>query len=74
MSRFTYVISTVLALCGTTTAVCGVVAEQWKAFLVGLVFLLGALIFAVLHIGTRRKPAAAEHRSAERSSADVLGD
>ncbi len=59
MSRLTYGISAVLALSGTATAVCGIVAGECKPFAAGLVLILGASVFAVLYLGTSRKRAAA---------------
>lgn len=59
MARFTYGISAALALSGTATAVFGIVGEAFKPCAVGLVLILGASVFAVLYMGTRRKRAAA---------------
>ena len=59
MARFTYGISAALALSGTATAVYGIVGEEFKLCAVGLVLILGASVFAVLYVGTRRKQAAA---------------
>jgi hypothetical protein len=55
MSRFTYATSAILALTGTATAVYGVLAGECKPFGAGLVLILGASVFAVLYLGTRRK-------------------
>jgi hypothetical protein len=61
MSRLTYGISAILALSGTATAVYGISWGEYKPFVAGLVFILGASVFAVLYLGTRRKQAAAGH-------------
>jgi hypothetical protein len=63
MSRFTYGTSAALALCGTATAVYGIVAGECKPFAAGLVLILGASVFAVLYLGTGRKQAAPRHVS-----------
>jgi hypothetical protein len=60
MSQFTYGISALLAISGTATAIWGVVGGECKPFAAGLVLLLGASVFAVLYVGTRRKEAVAE--------------
>jgi hypothetical protein len=63
MSRLTYGTSAILALCGTATAVYGIVAGECKPIGAGLVLLLGAGVFAVLYLGVGRKPAPAETTS-----------
>jgi hypothetical protein len=61
MSRLTYGISAVLGLGGTAIAVCGIVGGEYKPVAAGLVMILGASVFAVLYVGTRRKQAADGH-------------
>lgn len=60
MSQFTYGMSALLAISGTASAIWGVVGGEYKPFAAGLVLLLGASVFAVLYLGTRRKEATAE--------------
>jgi hypothetical protein len=44
-----------LALVGMLTAVEGVAAGEFKPFMIGLVLLAGAAVFALLYIGARRR-------------------
>jgi hypothetical protein len=57
MSRWTYGISSSLTLAGTGSSVAGIVWGEWKPTAVGLVLLCGATVFALLYLGTRRRPA-----------------
>ena len=59
MARWTYGISAALALSGMATTVCGIVSQEFKPCAIGLVLILGASVFAVLYVGTRRKQPAA---------------
>jgi hypothetical protein len=54
---FTYGISAIFALCGTATAVYGIVAGECKPLGAGLVLILGASVFAVLYLGASRNRA-----------------
>jgi hypothetical protein len=54
MSLFTYGISGALALSGTGIAIAGIIAGEFKPFVIGLVLLFGAMVFARLYVGTRR--------------------
>jgi hypothetical protein len=56
MSRATYAISALLALFGTGTAVAGIIWGEAKPIGIGLVLMFGGLVFALLYLGTRRKP------------------
>lgn len=51
--KFSFGISTILALAGIGFAVFGIVAAESKPTGVGLVLIFGAGIFAMLHMGTR---------------------
>ena len=53
MSNFTFAISTLLTLAGIGCAVVGVAGSEWKPFAIGLVFILGAGVFATLYAGSR---------------------
>jgi hypothetical protein len=55
-SRFTYGVSALLGLGGTATAVIGTILEETKPFVIGLVLIFGALVFARLYVGARRNP------------------
>jgi hypothetical protein len=52
---FTYGVSAALALAGTAIAVFGIFLGAGKPIATGLVLILGASVFSVLYIGTRRK-------------------
>ena len=53
VTRFTYTTSAALALAGAATAVFGIVREESKPVGIGLVLILGAMVFARLYAGTR---------------------
>jgi len=46
-------LSLVFVVAGVLAALFGVSAEQWKVFIVGIVFLFGSGVFATLHLGSR---------------------
>ena len=46
-------LSLVLVVLGVLAALFGISAEQWKAFIVGIVFIFGSGVFATLHLGSR---------------------
>jgi hypothetical protein len=45
-----------MALLGTALAVFGIAQGEYKSSSIGLVLILGSFVFAVLYLGTRRKP------------------
>jgi hypothetical protein len=52
--RVTFGVSAVLATAGTALAVSGIHWGEFKPFMIGLVLLLGAGVFAILSLGARR--------------------
>lgn len=61
-SYFAFAVSMVLALMGMLVAIGGIVGEEWKAVLAGLVLLMGAGVFATLCLATRRRAGDGELR------------
>ena len=55
MSRFAYGVGAALALSGITAAVAGIILGEFKPTAIGLVLILGAMVFAVLYRGGRWK-------------------
>jgi hypothetical protein len=56
MAAKTYAVSATMALLGTALAVFGIAQGEYKSSSIGLVLILGSFVFAVLYLGTRRKP------------------
>jgi len=46
-------LSLVLVMFGVLAALFGISAEQWKAFIVGIVLIISSGVFATLHLGSR---------------------
>jgi hypothetical protein len=46
-------LAVVLVVFGVCAALFGISAEEWKAFIVGVVLILGSGVFATLHLGSR---------------------
>jgi hypothetical protein len=44
-----------LVVSGVLAAVFGVVEEQFKAIIIGIVLIFGSGVFATLHLGSRRR-------------------
>ena len=56
MADKTYAVGATMALVGTALAVFGIAQGEYKSSSIGLVLILGSFVFAVLYLGTRRKP------------------
>jgi hypothetical protein len=56
MANKTYALRATMALVGTSLAVFGIAEDQYKLASIGTVFIMGSFIFAILYLGTRRKP------------------
>ena len=54
LQKFSFGMSTILALSGIGCAAFGLVAEQYKPIALGLVLICGAAVFATLYRGTRK--------------------
>jgi hypothetical protein len=54
VSRYTYFVSSLLALSGTGFAVAGTILGEYKPVMVGFFLILGSAVFAILFLGTRR--------------------
>ncbi len=54
MARFTYLVAAALALGGSATAVIGIVVGEGKPISIGLVLILGGMVFARLYQGARQ--------------------
>lgn len=61
MRRFSYLLSTLLALAGVTCAVLGILNESFKAAAIGVVLIFGAGVFATLYLGSRPRNDAPPH-------------
>jgi hypothetical protein len=48
-------LSLVLVVFGVLAALFGISQEEWKAFIIGIVFILGSGVFATLHLGSRSR-------------------
>ena len=57
MRRFSYLLSTFLALAGVTCSVLGILNESLKAAAIGMILIFGAGVFATLYLGSRRNGA-----------------
>jgi len=64
-------ISALLALGGTVTAIVGVVLGETKPFVIGLVLIFGGMVFARLYLGTGRNQARPGGPPADSPTADV---
>lgn len=54
MRRFSFFLSSLFTLIGVACAVLGILGENFKAVLIGVVLIFGAGVFAKLYLGTRR--------------------
>jgi hypothetical protein len=61
MANKTYALSATMALLGTALTVFGIDEDQYKLASIGTVLIMSSFIFAVLYLGTRRKPQRAEN-------------
>lgn len=54
MRRFSFFFSSLFVLVGVACAVLGILGENFKSVLIGVVLIFGAGVFATLYLGTRR--------------------